>query len=73
MTRIGLPALGRLVSPDWGEVGRFLGPNIEEFARTWLPERWPRRGARPGSAGVASGAMSFGAGVVMWGARPRGR
>ena len=30
-TRIGLPLLGRLVSPAWFEVGRFLGPNIEEL------------------------------------------
>jgi demethylmenaquinone methyltransferase / 2-methoxy-6-polyprenyl-1,4-benzoquinol methylase len=27
-TRVGLPLLGRLVSPAWFEVGRFLGPNI---------------------------------------------
>src|SRR5207253_5982696 len=30
-TRIGLPLLGRAVSPAWVEVGRFLGPNIEEL------------------------------------------
>ena len=30
-TRIGLPTLGRLVSPAWQNVGRFLGPNIEQF------------------------------------------
>ena len=27
-TRIGLPALGRLISPGWHEVGRFLNPSI---------------------------------------------
>lgn len=31
-TRIGLPALGRLASPAWYEVGRFLGPSIEGLA-----------------------------------------
>src|SRR5437588_11835200 len=30
-TRVGLPLLGRLVSPAWLEVGRFLGPSIEEL------------------------------------------
>src|SRR5581483_4896614 len=30
-TRLGLPLLGRAVSPAWVEVGRFLGPNIEAF------------------------------------------
>ena len=30
-TRAGLPLLGRAVSPAWFEVGRFLGPNIEEL------------------------------------------
>ena len=32
-TRVGLPALGRLVSRDWYEVGRFLGPSISGFYR----------------------------------------
>ena len=27
-TRVGLPVLGRLISRDWYEVGRFLGPSI---------------------------------------------
>src|SRR5207248_488038 len=30
-TRVGLPLLGRLASPAWLEVGRFLGPSIESF------------------------------------------
>lgn len=30
-TRAGLPSLGRLVSRDWYEVGRFLGPSIMRF------------------------------------------
>ena len=30
-TAIGLPALGRLASREWGEVGRFLGPSIRGF------------------------------------------
>ena len=34
-TRIGLPALGRLASRDWYEVGRFLGPSIRGFYRRY--------------------------------------
>jgi demethylmenaquinone methyltransferase / 2-methoxy-6-polyprenyl-1,4-benzoquinol methylase len=37
-TAVGLPALGRLCSRDWAEVGRFLGPSISGFyARYPLP------------------------------------
>ena len=39
---VGLPALGRLVSRDWYEVGRFLGPSISGFYR-----------APPGGAGAS--------------------
>ncbi len=30
-TAVGLPALGRLASREWAEVGRFLGPSIRGF------------------------------------------
>ncbi len=29
--RVGLPLAGRVVSPGWHEVGRFLGPSIRDF------------------------------------------
>ncbi len=66
-TRVGLPTIGRVVSPAWYEVGRFLGPNIEQFhsAHPDLIALW--EGA--GIAGVVQRRMSFGAGVVMWGVR----
>lgn len=66
-TRVGLPALGRLVSPAWYEVGRFLGPNIEEFHRQRpdLTALW--RAAGIGQVRAAH--PSFGAGLVMWGVR----
>jgi demethylmenaquinone methyltransferase/2-methoxy-6-polyprenyl-1,4-benzoquinol methylase len=66
-TRVGLPLLGRLVSPAWYEVGRFLGPSIEEFhARVpELPELWRSAGIQD----VRLRRMSFGAGLVMWGIR----
>ena len=72
-TRAGLPTLGRLVSRDWFEVGRFLGPNIDGFwSRHPLPvlaEMW--RAAGIGS--VEARKMSLGGGVVMWGVRENGR
>jgi demethylmenaquinone methyltransferase / 2-methoxy-6-polyprenyl-1,4-benzoquinol methylase len=66
-TRVGLPLLGRLVSPAWVEVGRFLGPNIEEF-HTREPDLaglWQKAGIRD----VRIRRMSFGAGIVMSGIR----
>src|SRR5213083_2076226 len=29
--RVGLPLAGRVISPGWHEVGRFLGPSIRDF------------------------------------------
>jgi demethylmenaquinone methyltransferase/2-methoxy-6-polyprenyl-1,4-benzoquinol methylase len=66
-TRAGLPLLGRSVSPAWLEVGRFLGPSIEElYAREPdMAALWRAAGIRH----VRERRMSFGAGLVMWGAR----
>ncbi len=66
-TRVGLPVLGRAVSPAWVSVGRFLGPNIEQFhaSEPDLVGLW--RGA--GIDDVRLRRMSFGAGVVMSGVR----
>jgi demethylmenaquinone methyltransferase/2-methoxy-6-polyprenyl-1,4-benzoquinol methylase len=66
-TRVGLPLLGRVVSPAWHEVGRFLGPSIEEFHNRFpdLPELWRAAGI----SDVRVRRMSFGAGLVMWGTR----
>ena len=66
-TRLGLPLLGRLVSSAWFEVGRFLGPNIEEFYRGGpdLSVLWNAAGITD----VTQLRMSFGAGLVMWGVR----
>jgi demethylmenaquinone methyltransferase / 2-methoxy-6-polyprenyl-1,4-benzoquinol methylase len=66
-TRVGLPLTGRLVSAAWLEVGRFLGPSIEELriAEPDLPALWEAAGIRD----VCLRRMSFGAGIVMWGVR----
>lgn len=66
-TRAGLPVLGRVVSTAWFEVGRFLGPSIEELHRHEpdLPGLW----ARAGIAQTELRRPSFGAGLVMWGVK----
>ena len=52
-TRVGLPALGRLVSRDWYEVGRFLGPSIAGFYERYpLARAAASCGARPGIGAV---------------------
>jgi demethylmenaquinone methyltransferase / 2-methoxy-6-polyprenyl-1,4-benzoquinol methylase len=67
--RVGLPAAGRLVSPGWHEVGRFLGPSIRGFYdRTPLPELldlWRRAGVED----VRFRRLSLGGGIVVWGRR----
>jgi demethylmenaquinone methyltransferase/2-methoxy-6-polyprenyl-1,4-benzoquinol methylase len=66
-TRAGLPLLGRAVSRDWYDVGRFLGPSIEQFhaAEPDLPALWREAGI--GQA--EQRALSFGAGIVVTGVR----
>ena len=66
-TRAGLPLIGRAVSPAWYEVGRFLGPNIEELyaQEPDMAGLWRRSGIDA----VHERRLSFGAGLVMWGVR----
>jgi demethylmenaquinone methyltransferase / 2-methoxy-6-polyprenyl-1,4-benzoquinol methylase len=68
-TRIGLPGLGRLFGRDWYQVGRFLGPSIEELYERWPLERQLELWERAGIARVRQRRMSLGGGVVTWGAR----
>ena len=70
-TRAGLPVIGRLVSRDWYEVGRFLRPSIEALHATEpdIPGLWRRAGV----ADVRMRSMSLGAGLVMWGTRDGNR
>jgi demethylmenaquinone methyltransferase/2-methoxy-6-polyprenyl-1,4-benzoquinol methylase len=68
-TWVGLPALGRLVSRDWYEVGRFLGPSIAGFYQRFplgaVVGLWRDAGIDP----VTALPMSLGGGVVMWGVK----
>ena len=68
-TRLGLPALGRVVSLAWQEVGRFLGPSIAEFYARHPLEGMPAMWRAAGIESVGMRRMSLGAGVVMWGVR----
>ncbi len=66
-TRLGLPLLGRLVSSAWFDVGRFLGPSIEQL---YADERdVPALWRSAGIGDVHERRMSFGAGLVIWGVR----
>jgi demethylmenaquinone methyltransferase/2-methoxy-6-polyprenyl-1,4-benzoquinol methylase len=72
-TRIGLPVLGRAISPEWEQVGHFLAASVPSFyarhSLAALPGLW--RAAGIGDVRVRR--MSFGAGVVMWGRREGAR
>jgi demethylmenaquinone methyltransferase/2-methoxy-6-polyprenyl-1,4-benzoquinol methylase len=68
-TWAGLPALGRLVSRDWYEVGRFLGPSIAGFYERYPLERVVELWGEAGIGAVRARRMSLGGGVVIWGVR----
>jgi demethylmenaquinone methyltransferase/2-methoxy-6-polyprenyl-1,4-benzoquinol methylase len=68
-TRVGLPLLGRAVSREWAQVGRFLATSIPEFYAAHPLEALARDWEAAGIGGVEIRRMSFGAGVVMWGER----
>lgn len=66
---VGLPLAGRLLSPGWHEVGRFLGPSIRRFHAA-LPE--PQLVALWRAAGIEDVQVrrpSLGGGLVVWGRR----
>ena len=64
-TRAGLPGLGRLVSREWAEVGRFLGPSIEGFYERHPLNQIVAYWRRAGLEEVRVRRMSFGAGVII--------
>ena len=66
---LGLPAAGRVISPGWYEVGRFLGPSIRGFYERWPLERQLADWRRAGVPDVRARRMSLGGGVVIWGRR----
>jgi demethylmenaquinone methyltransferase / 2-methoxy-6-polyprenyl-1,4-benzoquinol methylase len=68
-TTLALPVLGRLVSREWGAVGRFLGPSIAGFYARHPPERIAGYWRAAGLEDVRVRRMSLGGGVVMWARR----
>jgi demethylmenaquinone methyltransferase/2-methoxy-6-polyprenyl-1,4-benzoquinol methylase len=69
-TRIVLPAAGALLGGrEWYNVGRFLGPSIEEHYTNY-PVPWTVNAWREAGIGhVGARLMSLGGGLVMWGVR----
>ena len=68
-TRYGLPALGRLASRGWWDVGRFLSHSIPTYYERYPISRQIGFWQDAGLDSVAVRSMSFGAGVVIWGTR----
>ena len=68
-TRAGLPVAGRLFGRGWYEVGRFLGPSIEELYERLPLERQAELWREAGISLVRQRRMSVGGGVVTWGLR----
>ncbi|MDX6618281.1 MAG: demethylmenaquinone methyltransferase / 2-methoxy-6-polyprenyl,4-benzoquinol methylase [Gaiellales bacterium] len=68
-TGVGLPVLGRLISPGWAEVGRYLRPSIRAFAAEYPPERLQQLLEDAGGAQVHVQRLSLGGGLVAWGVR----
>jgi demethylmenaquinone methyltransferase/2-methoxy-6-polyprenyl-1,4-benzoquinol methylase len=66
---VGLPALGRIASKGWYDVGRFLGPSIRSFYEQWPLDRQLELWRDAGVRDVHASRMSVGGGVVIWGTR----
>ena len=64
-----VPVAGRLISPGWHEVGRFLGPSIRAFHAAYPEPALLALWRDAGIADVRSRRLSLGGGVVMWGRR----
>jgi demethylmenaquinone methyltransferase / 2-methoxy-6-polyprenyl-1,4-benzoquinol methylase len=67
--RIVLPSAGRVLSPGWHEVGRFLGPSIRDLEARLPLERQLELWSDAGMADVRARRLSLGGGVVVWGRR----
>ena len=67
--RLVLPLAGRVLSPGWHEVGRFLGPSIRDFQARLPLERQLELWSDAGLADLHARRLSLGGGVVVWGRR----
>jgi demethylmenaquinone methyltransferase/2-methoxy-6-polyprenyl-1,4-benzoquinol methylase len=66
---VGLPTLGRVISPGWHEVGRFLGGSIREFDERWPVPRLLTAFREAGFEDVQARRLSLGGCTVLWGRR----
>jgi demethylmenaquinone methyltransferase / 2-methoxy-6-polyprenyl-1,4-benzoquinol methylase len=66
---VGLPVLGRVISPGWHEVGRFLGGSIRDFDRRWPVPRLLAALREAGFDDVRARRLSLGGCTVLWGRR----
>ena len=66
---LGLPLLGRAISPGWHEVGRFLGGSIRAFNARWPLPRLLAAFREAGFEDVDSRRLSLGGCLVIWGQR----
>ena len=66
---VGLPVLGRAISPGWQEVGRFLGGSIRDFDRRWPVPRLLTALRKAGFDDVRARRLSLGGCTVLWGRR----
>jgi demethylmenaquinone methyltransferase/2-methoxy-6-polyprenyl-1,4-benzoquinol methylase len=64
-TAVGLPALGRLASREWAQVGRFLGPSIRGFYARHSLDAIVGYWQQAGLGDVRVRRMSLGGGVIM--------
>ena len=67
--RVGLPTAGRMISPGWHDVGRFLGSSIRDFYRRYPVHSQVALWGEAGIADVRYRALSLGGGIVWWGRR----
>ncbi len=65
--RLVLPIAGRLLSPGWHEVGRFLGVSIRDFDARLPLVRQLELWSDAGLGNLQARRLSLGGGVVVWG------
>jgi demethylmenaquinone methyltransferase/2-methoxy-6-polyprenyl-1,4-benzoquinol methylase len=68
---LGLPLAGRLVSPGWRDVGRFLGPSIREFHERYPEPELLDLWRAAGITDLRVKRPSLGGGLLVWGRRGR--
>jgi demethylmenaquinone methyltransferase/2-methoxy-6-polyprenyl-1,4-benzoquinol methylase len=68
-TQVGLPTLGRLVSRDWSQAGRFLAQSIPDFYERHPLDEVVETWRRAGISSITLRPMSLGGGIVMWGTK----